>query len=115
MVADVIAKILAFSGEHLIRCRSAEVTVKQVRCDAVLCHLRNAVNRHGFQRGRVAATMGPMSSLPLQFLLLTVAGWMTRDQQRVTEYLLAENAVLRLCHRPREPACRGRGHRALTS
>jgi putative transposase len=29
------------------------------------------------------------------FLLLTVAGWMTRDQQRVTDYLLAENAVLR--------------------
>lgn len=36
-----------------------------------------------------------MSSLPLQFLLLTVAGWMTRDHLRVTEYLLAENAVLR--------------------
>lgn len=35
-----------------------------------------------------------MPSLPLQFLLLTVAGWMTRDSQRVTEYLLAENAVL---------------------
>jgi transposase InsO family protein len=36
-----------------------------------------------------------MPSLPLQFLLLTIAGWMTRDHQRVTEYLLAENAVLR--------------------
>lgn len=36
-----------------------------------------------------------MSSPPLQFLLLTLAGWMTRDQQRVTEYLLAENAALR--------------------
>lgn len=36
-----------------------------------------------------------MPSLPLQFLLLTVAGWMPRDLQRVTEYLLAENAVLR--------------------
>ena len=36
-----------------------------------------------------------MSTLPLQFLLLTVAGWMTRDHQKVTEYLLAENAVLR--------------------
>jgi hypothetical protein len=36
-----------------------------------------------------------MSSLPLQFLLLTLGGWMSRDQQRVTEYLLAENAVLR--------------------
>jgi hypothetical protein len=36
-----------------------------------------------------------MPSLPLQVLLLTVAGWMTRDSQRVTHYLLAENAVLR--------------------
>jgi hypothetical protein len=36
-----------------------------------------------------------MSSLPFQFLLLTVASWMTRDQRLVTEYLLAENAVLR--------------------
>ena len=36
-----------------------------------------------------------MPSLPLQFLLLTIAGWMTRDHQRVTGYLLAENAVLR--------------------
>jgi len=27
-----------------------------------------------------------MSSLPLRFLLLTVAGWMTRDQQKVIEY-----------------------------
>jgi hypothetical protein len=31
----------------------------------------------------------------LQFLLLTVAGWMTRDQRRLTDYLLAENRVLR--------------------
>lgn len=36
-----------------------------------------------------------MSSLPVQFLLITIAGWMTRDHQKVTEYLLAENAVLR--------------------
>jgi putative transposase len=36
-----------------------------------------------------------MSSLPLQFLLLTLAGWMTRDQRRLTDYLLAENRVLR--------------------
>jgi hypothetical protein len=36
-----------------------------------------------------------MSTLPLQFLLLTIAGWMTRDSQRVTEDLLAENTVLR--------------------
>jgi hypothetical protein len=36
-----------------------------------------------------------MESLPLQFLLLTVAGWMTRDQRKVMEYLIAENTVLR--------------------
>jgi transposase InsO family protein len=36
-----------------------------------------------------------MSNLPVHFLLLTLAGWMTRDHQRVTDYLLAENAVLR--------------------
>ena len=36
-----------------------------------------------------------MASLPLQFLLLTIAGWMTRDQQKVVAYLLAENEVLR--------------------
>jgi hypothetical protein len=41
------------------------------------------------------ACFAPMSSSPLQFLMLTLAGWMTRDQQLVTEYLLAENAVLR--------------------
>ncbi|HEX7451747.1 MAG TPA: integrase core domain-containing protein [Polyangiaceae bacterium] len=31
----------------------------------------------------------------MQFLLLTVAGWMTRNQNCMTEYLIAENAVLR--------------------
>jgi len=36
-----------------------------------------------------------MSSLPLKFLLLSVAGWMTRDQRAVIEYLVAENTVLR--------------------
>jgi transposase InsO family protein len=36
-----------------------------------------------------------MSLLPLQFLLLTIGGWMTRDQQKVVAYLLAENEVLR--------------------
>lgn len=36
-----------------------------------------------------------MSLLPLQFLLITIAGWMTRDQQKVVAYLLAENEVLR--------------------
>jgi putative transposase len=36
-----------------------------------------------------------MSSLPLQFLVMAVAGWMTRDQHKVIAYLVAENAVLR--------------------
>jgi hypothetical protein len=36
-----------------------------------------------------------MSPLPLQFLLLMVAGWMTRDQRAVIEYLLTELAVHR--------------------
>jgi hypothetical protein len=36
-----------------------------------------------------------MSCSPLHFLLLTIAGWMSRDHQRITEYLLAENTVLR--------------------
>jgi transposase InsO family protein len=49
-----------------------------------------------------------MSSLPLQFLILTLAGWMMRDQHRVTEYLLAENAVLR-------QQLRGRRIRSLCS
>jgi hypothetical protein len=48
-----------------------------------------------FSRSMQAVRWEQLSSLPLQFLLLTVAGWMTRDQRRVTEYLLAENKVLR--------------------
>jgi hypothetical protein len=36
-----------------------------------------------------------MSSFALHFLRLTIAGWRTRDHQRVTGYLLAENSVLR--------------------
>jgi hypothetical protein len=31
----------------------------------------------------------------LQFLILTVAAWLTRQQQNVIEYLLEENRVLR--------------------
>jgi putative transposase len=36
-----------------------------------------------------------MDRLPLQFLILTVAGWMNRRQQDVIEYLLEENRILR--------------------
>jgi hypothetical protein len=32
---------------------------------------------------------------PLQFLLVSVAGWMNQDQQQVIEYLREENRVLR--------------------
>lgn len=31
----------------------------------------------------------------LQFLILTVAGWLSRQQQQATVYLLEENRVLR--------------------
>ena len=47
-------------------------------------------------RSRVrSGTVRSVQSLPLQFLLLTVAGWMTRDQRKVVAYLRAENDVLR--------------------
>jgi putative transposase len=36
-----------------------------------------------------------MSTLPFQFLILTVAGWVNRNQQDVIEYLQEENRVLR--------------------
>jgi putative transposase len=36
-----------------------------------------------------------MNALPLQFLLMTLAGWVNRSQQDVIEYLQEENRVLR--------------------
>jgi transposase InsO family protein len=36
-----------------------------------------------------------MSTLPLQFLILTVAGWVNRNQQDVIDYLQEENRILR--------------------
>ena len=36
-----------------------------------------------------------MSTLPLQFLILTVSGWVNRNQQDVIEYLREENRILR--------------------
>ena len=36
-----------------------------------------------------------MERLPLQFLMLTVAGWVNRHQQEVIDYLQEENRVLR--------------------
>ena len=32
---------------------------------------------------------------PLRVLLLTVSGWVNRQQQQVTEYLVEENRVLK--------------------
>lgn len=32
---------------------------------------------------------------PLQWFLLTFAGWVTRQQQQVIEYLLEENRILK--------------------
>ena len=48
-----------------------------------------------------------MSRLPLEFLLPTVAGWMIRDPQRVTEHLLAENVALRRETPPPPPPLHG--------
>jgi hypothetical protein len=36
-----------------------------------------------------------MDDLPLQFLILTVAGWINHSQQDVIEYLREENQILR--------------------
>ncbi len=36
-----------------------------------------------------------MTPLPLQFLMLLVAGWVSRQQQELIEYLQDENRVLR--------------------
>jgi hypothetical protein len=36
-----------------------------------------------------------MNALPLQFLMLIFAGWVTRNQQDVIEYLQKENRALR--------------------
>ena len=36
-----------------------------------------------------------MTPLPLQFLLILLAGWLRRHQQEVIEYLQEENRVLR--------------------
>jgi len=36
-----------------------------------------------------------MSTLPLQFLILTIAGWISRKQQDVIDYLQEENRILR--------------------
>ena len=36
--------------------------------------------------------------LPLQFLLLLLAGWVNRHQEAVIEYLREENRVLRELH-----------------
>ncbi len=33
--------------------------------------------------------------LPLRALLLTVVGWVSREQQRAMEYLIVENRVLK--------------------
>ena len=36
-----------------------------------------------------------MNAVPLQFLILVLAGWINRSQQNVIEYLLEENRILR--------------------
>ncbi len=39
-----------------------------------------------------------MNTLPLQFLMMTLAGWVSRNQQDVIDYLLEENRILRAHH-----------------
>jgi hypothetical protein len=39
-----------------------------------------------------------MNTLPLQFLVMTLAGWVNRSQQDVIEYLQEENRILREYH-----------------
>jgi hypothetical protein len=39
-----------------------------------------------------------MNTLPLQLLVMTLAGWVNRNQQDVIEYLLEENRILREYH-----------------
>ncbi len=39
-----------------------------------------------------------MNTLPLQFLVTTLAGWVSRSQQDVIDYLLEENRILREHH-----------------
>ena|SRR6476469_961712 len=39
--------------------------------------------------------MSPLTPQPLQFLLITLAGWLNQQQRSVIEYLQEENRVLR--------------------
>jgi putative transposase len=39
-----------------------------------------------------------MNTLPFQFLVMTLAGWVSRNQQDIIEYLLEENRILREHH-----------------
>ena len=53
---------------------------------------RDPVTGHGLNHG----TIDPDGRcLPLQVLLVTLAGWVNRHQQHVIEYLIEENRVLK--------------------
>ncbi len=43
----------------------------------------------------VHRTLVLMSTIPLQFLVMMLAGWVNRNQQDVIDYLLEENRILR--------------------
>ena len=54
-----------------------------------------------------------MSTLPLQFLILTMAGWVNRNQQDVIDYLREENRILREHVGDRRPRFRDSQRRRL--
>ena len=46
----------------------------------------------------VDCTLVLMNTLPFQFLVMMLAGWVSRNQQDVIDYLLEENRILRAHH-----------------
>ena len=53
------------------------------------------LSHHDGSYGILSSRIQPMQLYLLQFLLMTVAGWVNRKQQDAIEYLKEENRVLR--------------------
>ena len=54
-----------------------------------------AIGDHGWLTLRYLRRLSPMSTVPLELLMLIFAGWVNRSQQDVIAYLQEENRVLR--------------------